>query len=195
MKLPKEYYLQKKVLPIAKDLIGKVLVTKINGIKTSGIICETEAYNGIVDKASHSYGGRRTNRTETMYAEGGIAYIYLCYGIHHLFNVVTNTAENPHAILIRGIEPLDGIRDICIRKNISQPKKNMGIGPGNVSTCLGITTALNQTDLTGNIIWIEDRGIRVVKKNIIVGPRVGIDYAGEDAKLPYRFQYWFNNEQ
>lgn len=191
MKLPKEYYLQKKVVPIARDLIGKVLVTNINGTVTSGIICETEAYNGVVDKASHSYGGRRTNRTETMFAEGGIAYVYLCYGIHHLFNVVTNTIDNPHAVLIRGIEPLDGINDICVRKKISQPKKNMGIGPGNVSSCLGIKTELDKTDLTGNKIWIEDRGIKVQQKNIIVGPRVGIDYAQEDAKLPYRFQYWF----
>src|ERR1051325_460319 len=142
-KLDIEFYQQKNVLQIAKKLLGKILVTNWKGIVTSGRIVECEAYAGAIDKASHASGGRRTARNEIMYGEGGIAYIYLCYGIHHLFNVVTNTADNPHAILIRGIEPLDGIKDICLRKNISHPKKNMGIGPGNVSTCLGITTALN----------------------------------------------------
>ncbi len=191
MKLPKEFYLRSKVVPIAKDLLGKVLVTQINGKLTSGIICETEAYNGVVDKASHSYGGRRTARTETMYAEGGIAYIYLCYGIHHLFNVVTHTKDTPHAVLIRGIQPLDGIPEILKRKKISQIKKNMGIGPGNVSSCLGLHTRLNKADLLGNQVWIEDRGIKVISKDIVTGPRVGVDYAGDDAKLPYRFQYHF----
>lgn len=191
MKLPLEYYLQPNVMNIAKDLLGKVLVTKINGKITAGIICETEAYNGILDKASHSYGGRRTNRTETMYARGGIAYIYLCYGIHHLFNVVTNTEDNPHAVLIRGIQPLDGIPEILKRKKLDKPKKNIGIGPGNVSTCLGLHTDYNSSSLLGNKIWIEDREIKTEKKKMIIGPRVGIDYAGEDAKLPYRFQYDF----
>lgn len=191
MKLPKDYYLQSNVLNIAKDLIGKVLVTKINGKNTSGIICETEAYNGIVDKASHSYEGRRTPRTETMYSNGGVAYIYLCYGIHHLFNIVTNVKDVPHAVLIRGIHPLDGIPEIMKRKKLSNIKKNMGIGPGNVSNCLSLHTRFDKTSLQGNNIWIEDRGIKIGKKQIIVGPRVGVDYAGKDAKLPYRFQYWF----
>ena len=191
MKLSSDFYLQSKVLTIAKDLIGKVLVTKINGKITSGIICETEAYMGIVDKASHAFGNRRTPRTETMYAVGGIAYIYLCYGIHHLFNIVTNVEEIPHAILIRGIYPLNGISEILKRKKANKLKKNIGIGPGNVSTCLGLHTSMDKTSLLGNKIWIEDRQIKVNKKEIIIGPRVGVDYAAEDAKLPYRFQYWF----
>ena len=191
MKLSSDYYLQPKVLTIAKDLIGKVLVTKINGKITSGIICETEAYMGIVDKASHAFGNRRTPRTETMYADGGIAYIYLCYGIHHLFNIVTNVKNVPHAVLIRGIHPLDGLTEILKRKNLIEVKKNLGIGPGNVSTCLGMHTNYDKTSLLGNKIWIEDQKIKVNKKKIIIGPRVGVDYAGEDAKLPYRFQYNF----
>jgi DNA-3-methyladenine glycosylase len=190
-KLPREFYLQKNVVKVASELLGKVLVTQFNGIITSGIICETEAYNGVVDKASHAYGGRRTARTETMFQEGGIAYIYLCYGIHHLFNVVTNREDQPHAVLIRGIQPLEGIPEMLLRKRISIEKKNMGIGPGNVSTCLGLHTKLDKTDLLGDQIWIEDQGIKVIKKNIITGPRIGVDYAGEDAKLPYRFQYHF----
>jgi DNA-3-methyladenine glycosylase len=190
-KLPKEFYLQKDVIKVARQLLGKVLVTQFNGKLTSGIICETEAYNGVVDRASHAYGGRRTQRTETMYYEGGIAYVYLCYGIHHLFNVVTNVKDNPHAVLIRGIQPLDGIPLMLKRKLISSFKKNMGIGPGNVSTCLGILTKHDKTNLLGDKIWIEDRGIKVVAQNIMVGPRIGVDYAGEDAKLHYRFQYQF----
>jgi DNA-3-methyladenine glycosylase len=191
MKLTREFYLRSNVITIAKELLGKVLVTRIDGKLTSGIICETEAYNGIIDKASHSYGGRRTARTETMYAEGGVAYVYLCYGIHHLFNVVTNTKDNPHAVLIRGIQPLDGIPEMLKRKKIRSFKKNMGIGPGNVSTCLGLHISQNKADLGGKTIWIEDRGISVIKKQIVAGPRVGVDYAGEDALLPYRFQYSF----
>ncbi len=190
-KLSKEFYLEKNVLKIARELLGKVLVTHLEGKLTSGIICETEAYNGVVDKASHAYGGRRTQRTETMYAEGGIAYIYLCYGIHHLFNVVTNVNNIPHAVLIRGIQPLDGMNHILQRKKLSAAKNNIGIGPGNVSTCLGLHVSMDNEDLTGKKIWIEDRGIKVIKTNIITGPRVGVDYAGDDALLPYRFQYTF----
>lgn len=189
MKLSQQYYLHPDVLFLAKDLLGKVLVTKINGIRTSGIISETEAYHGVHDKASHAYGGRRTPRTETMYAKGGVAYVYLCYGIHHLFNVVTNIEDIPHAILIRGIEPLEGTHEMLMRKNISKIKKGMGIGPGNVTRCLGIHTGMDKTDLSGKKIWIEDRGIRIPENKIIVGPRVGVDYAGKDALLPYRFQY------
>jgi DNA-3-methyladenine glycosylase len=190
MKLSPDFYTQTDVVSVAKQLLGKVLVTHLNGELTSGMICETEAYNGIVDKASHAYGNRRTKRTETIYAQGGIAYIYLCYGIHHLFNVVTNVQHVPHAVLIRGIQPLDGISEILKRKNVTNLKNNLGIGPGKVSSCLGLHTGLNNTDLTGNQIWIEDRGIKPNKTSILAGPRIGVDYAGEDAALPYRFQYF-----
>ncbi len=192
MKLSAEFYLRPNVVTIAKDLLGKVLVTKLNNQLTSGIICETEAYNGIVDKASHSYGGRRTKRTETMYGKGGTAYIYLCYGIHHLFNVVTNHTDTPHAVLIRGIVPLDGIPEILKRKKISRSKKNMGIGPGNVSTCLGLHKDFDNTNLLENKLRTEHRENNLTQKNITNGPRIGVDYAGEDAKLHYRFQYFFD---
>lgn len=191
MKIPAAYYLNENVVEIATDLIGKVLCTRINGVITSGIICETEAYAGINDKASHAYGGRRTQRTETMFSKGGIAYVYLCYGIHHLFNVVTNQEDIPHAVLVRGIFPLDGIESMKKRKNISRLTKGWSIGPGNVSKVLGITTKLDGFNLTGNKIWIEDQSLKIDKNKIIAGPRVGVDYAGEDAKLSYRFQYEF----
>jgi len=191
MKLTPDFYQRPNVVTIARELLGKLLVTKLDGKLTSGIICETEAYNGAVDKASHAYGGRRTNRTETMYGSGGTSYIYLCYGIHHLFNVVTNVQEIPHAVLIRGIVPVDGIQEILKRKKLQKEKKRMGIGPGNVSTCLGLHTGLNNTPLSGSKIWIEDRGIKTSAAKIVKGPRVGVDYAGKDALLPYRFQYNF----
>ncbi len=186
-RLKKAFYCQKNVVEIAKQLLGKVLVTNIEGVKTSGIICETEAYEGIVDKASHAYGGRRTERTETMYMEGGFAYVYLCYGIHELFNVVTHNEGTPHAVLIRGIIPLEGIEFMQLRKENRWNKKS-GIGPGNVSKCLGITRKLNAIDLTeSDLIYIEDRKIIVPEKEIKTTPRIGVDYAEDHALWPYRF--------
>jgi DNA-3-methyladenine glycosylase len=119
-KLGIDFYQRSNVLQIAKELLGKILVTKWGGIETSGRIVEVEAYNGIIDKASHASGGRRTSRNEVMYGKGGVAYVYLCYGIHHLFNVVTNEQETPHAILIRALEPLKGIDTMLERTNKKQ---------------------------------------------------------------------------
>ncbi len=192
MKLKKVYYSEPNVVKLAKDLIGKVLVTREGKTITSGIITETEAYNGIVDKASHAYGNRRTNRTETMFKEGGTSYVYLCYGIHYLFNVVTNEKEHPHAVLIRAIQPLDGKELILRRRGVAKPDKKLCVGPGKVSQALGITIKHNGLDLTGEKIWIEDRGIKVKAKDILIGPRIGVDYAKEDADLPYRF--WVEKE-
>lgn len=185
MKLKKTYYLQPNVVKLASDLIGKVLVTKSGNTLTSGIITETEAYNGSVDKASHAYGGRRTPRTEVMFAEGGISYVYLCYGIHNLFNIVTNVKDVPHAVLVRAIQPLKGTEHILKRRNSKVLNKKLCVGPGKVSSALGITLKHNALDLGGSTIWLEDDNIK--PKNILVGPRIGVDYAGEDAKLPYRF--------
>ncbi len=185
MKLKRAYYLQPNVVKIAKDLIGKVLVSKMGNTLTSGIITETEAYNGVLDKASHAFGGRRTGRTETMFAAGGISYVYLCYGIHNLFNIVTNVKDVPHAVLIRAIQPLKGEKHILQRRNAKAINKNLCVGPGKVTSALGINREHNAIDLGGNIIWLEDDNIK--PKNILAGPRIGVDYAGEDAKLPYRF--------
>lgn len=190
MKLPLAYYLNSNVIELSKSLLGKVLCTNVNGQLTSGIISETEAYNGIHDKASHAYGNRRTNRTETMYEKGGISYIYLCYGIHYLFNVVSNNAEIPEAVLIRAIQPLDGIDIQKQRRKLKKFDKNSFTGPGKVTKALAITKLLNGKSLLDNEIWIEDRGFKIKEENIVVGPRVGIDYAEEDALLPYRFQYF-----
>lgn len=186
-KLTPDFYLREDVLQIARDLIGKELITNINGTITSGIITETEAYAGVVDRASHAYGGRRTNRTETMYAAGGISYVYLCYGIHHLFNVVTNAKEVPHAVLIRNIQPLKGLETILERRRKKKIDKTLSTGPGTMSEALGIKTLHNGFDLTGDTVWIEDAGITIANETVKITPRIGVDYAGEDAKLPYRF--------
>ena len=187
MILPESFYTRKDVVKIAKELLGKVLVTKFDGITTSGIIVETEAYAGAGDKASHASGGRRTARTEIMYANGGTAYVYLCYGIHHLFNVVTNVKDTPHAILIRGIEPLEGIDEMLNRRGKEQLSPSLTAGPGALSVALGIHTWHSGYSLSGPEIQIEDRGIKVSARNIAAGTRVGVAYAQEDALLPYRF--------
>lgn len=185
--LPIEFYTRADVVQIAKELLGKVLVTTFDGLVTSGIIVETEAYAGVADKASHAYGGRRTARTETMYSEGGVAYVYLCYGIHHLFNVVTNIEDIPHAVLIRAIEPLEGIDIMLERRGKEKLNPALTAGPGAMSSALGIHTKHTGNNLAEGEIVIEDRGIIVQKKDIISGTRVGVAYAAEDAYLPYRF--------
>lgn len=186
-RIAKEFYLRDDVVSVAKDMLGKLLVSFTSKQYTTGIITETEAYNGIIDKASHAYGNRRTNRTETMYSEGGIAYIYLCYGIHSLLNVVTNVAGIPHAVLIRSVHPLAGI-DIMEQRVGRKIVKKEGTGPGRVTKLLDIHYKDDGEDLiTGNKIWIEDIGISIPESNIICTPRIGVAYAEEDALLPYRF--------
>lgn len=187
MKLPFSYYLNQDVIFLAKDLLGKVLFTEIDGKITAGIIVETEAYFGVQDKASHAYGGRRTNRTEIMYNKGGVSYVYLCYGIHYLFNIVTGNQDEPHAVLIRAIEPLIGKDIIESRRNMPAEKRSVSSGPGSAAKAMGIDLTFNGKDLTGDEIWIEDHGIRYAEDAIAAGPRVGVAYAQEDALLPWRF--------
>lgn len=186
VKLDEAFYADKDVLKVAKALLGKILVTEIDGIRTAGKIVETEAYNGALDRASHAWNNRRTGRTEIMFGPGGAAYVYLCYGIHHLFNVVTNEAGTPNAVLVRGLEPLEGIEHMLFRCGKPRLDYTLTAGPGSLSKALGITTALTGQSLLGNVIWIEDAP-PVPKKNIIAGTRVGVAYAMEDAYLPYRF--------
>ncbi|MGG5207670.1 DNA-3-methyladenine glycosylase [Chryseobacterium sp. MIQD13] len=187
LKLPLSYYLNQDVVFLAKDLLGKVLFTEIDGDITAGIIVETEAYFGVLDKASHAYGGRRTDRTETLYSKGGISYVYLCYGIHHLFNIVSSVEGEPHAVLIRAVEPLIGSEIMELRRNMPVSKPAVSSGPGSAAKALGIDHSFNKKDLTENEIWIEDRGIRYSPEDITAGPRIGVAYAQEDALLPWRF--------
>jgi len=186
-KLDYSFYGRKDVVKIARELLGKVVVTEFNGQRTSGRIVETEAYNGAVDRASHAFGGRRTRRTEIMFGDAGTAYVYLCYGIHHLFNVVTNEKDIPHAILIRGVEPLEGIPVMLQRTGKKRPDNTLTRGPGNVSKALGLLTVHTGSSLSGEQVFIADDGYRPRKAEIGVSPRIGVDYAGPDAELPYRF--------
>jgi DNA-3-methyladenine glycosylase len=193
-KLSLDFYQQNNVVQIAKELLGKILITKWDGIVTSGRIVECEAYRGIIDKASHASGGRRTARNEIMYGSGGYAYVYLCYGIHHLFNVVTNRKEIPHAILIRALDPLEGIDEMVKRLDKArlpdgQEKVDHSItrGPGNLSKALGIYTKHTGISLLSKELFIADDGFAYSKKEIASSPRIGVEYAGKDALLPYRF--------
>jgi len=187
-KLPRSFYLNPDVVNVARQLIGKVLFTRISGVITSGIISESEAYAGVTDQASHAFGNRRTKRTGIMYGQGGHAYVYLCYGIHHLFNVVTHKEDVPHAVLIRGIIPCDGMEALQRRTGKSSIALTHFDGPGKLSKALGIRISDTGTDLTvRSRIWIEDREIELQDSEIETGPRIGVDYAGKDAMLPYRF--------
>lgn len=186
-KLQTPFYTRNDVTEVARDLLGKVLCTHIDGCLTKAVVTETEAYAGIDDRASHAYGGRRTKRTEPMFAEGGIAYVYLCYGIHHLFNVVTGPRDDPLAVLIRAGVPLLGVDDMYERRGNSADENKLLAGPGSIARALGIRSTLSGTSLTGDLIWFEDHGIEVNDGTVMVGPRIGIDYAGEDASRPYRF--------
>jgi len=175
MILPESFYQSTDVVQLAKELLGKSLfVLSESGIKRNGRIVEVEAYNGAIDRASHAFGNRRTKRTETMYLPGGHAYTYLCYGIHHLFNVVTGPADVPHAILVRGVE-ISG-----------DESGTLGRGPGKLSKTMGITTAMDKWKLDGQRIGIE-MAEHEEEFQVFASPRIGVDYAGQDAALPYRF--------
>lgn len=186
--LDASFYRRQNVVQLARELLGKVLVTRFDDITTAGRIVETEAYAGITDKASHSWNGRRTARTEIMYATGGTAYVYLCYGIHHLFNVVTNEKDIPHAILVRALEPVIGIEQMLLRTGKSKADYTLTRGPGNVSKALGISTAHTGLSLINNDnLYIASDNYMYPDEQILATPRIGVDYAGEDALLPYRF--------
>ena len=185
-KLERDFFLKDQVVDRARKLIGKRLCVDSSEGFAAGRIVETEAYDGLTDRASHAYGGRRTPRTEIFYHPGGVAYVYLCYGIHSLFNIITGPEEVPHAVLIRAIEPLDGIALMLRRRNQQKVKRNTSGGPALVSQALGITLDDNGRNLTNSHIWLEDDGYR--PDALIESPRVGIDYAKEDALLNWRFR-------
>lgn len=187
-RLPFDFYQGADVVEVSRQLNGKILVSASQGLYTAGVIVETEAYAGESDKASHAYGGRRTGRTEIMYQEGGHAYVYLCYGIHALLNVVVNVPGVPHAVLIRGVIPFIGKQTIETRLNRKLKFPNDCYGPGKVTKQHGISTRFNGEDLVaGQTVWLADAGVYPGVMEVSAGPRVGVDYAGEDAQLPYRF--------
>ena len=188
--LPRDFYTRPNVLHVARDLLGKLLVVpNRNGKRVSGKIVEVEAYRGPQDRAAHSYGGRRTKRTETMYGIGGTAYVFFVYGMYYQFNVVTGAAETPHAVLIRAVEPVEGIELIRKRRH-SQPDHHLTNGPGKLCIALDIDRRLDGDDLLGNKVWLEEDA-KVPRSRIMSGPRVGIDYAAEWKDKPWR--YWIKD--
>jgi DNA-3-methyladenine glycosylase len=185
-RLPREFYTRSDVLEVARDLLGKRLVVpNRSGARVAGMIVETEAYRGPEDKASHAYNGRRTRRTETMYGVGGTAYVYFVYGMYYQFNVVTNVEDVPHAILVRAVEPVEGL-DIIRRRRPGRFEHELTSGPGRLCLAMGIDRKLDKADLLGNRVWLEE-GVAVPRRQIARGPRIGIDYAEEWVKKPWRF--------
>jgi DNA-3-methyladenine glycosylase len=185
LKLTPEFYLDKNVVKIARSLLGKILFTKIDDIVTAGRIVETEAYSW-KERASHAYRGK-TPRNAIMFDEGGVAYVYLCYGIHHLFNIVTNHEGIADAVLIRAVEPIAGIETMKERRGKISNEFQLTSGPGKLSKALGIDRKLNGKSLSQNEVWLEDGGASLPSRKIVASKRIGIDYAGEDALLPWRF--------
>lgn len=185
--LSQEFYLQEDVVHLAQVLLGKILVTHLDSQYACAMITETEAYKGPWDKASHAYGGRLTQRTQTLYQPGGVAYIYLCYGIHSLFNVVTGPKGIPHAVLIRALEPLEGIEIMQKRRQLNHFSTKLTCGPGRLSQALGINVHMDGVCLTQAPIWLEDKGVRFNSKDIVASPRIGVGYAREHATLPWRY--------
>ena len=183
-KLPRGFYTRGNVLTVARQLLGRLLVVPArDGTRVSGMIVETEAYRGPEDRASHAWGGRRTRRTETMYQIGGTAYVYFVYGMYYQFNVVTNDREIPHAVLIRALEPVEGIDRMRRRR---PPDHDLTSGPGRLCMALGIDRRLDRADLLGRRVWIEEGAGRVPASAIASGPRVGIDYAAGWVGKPWR---------
>ncbi len=188
-RLSRSFFIRTDVVHIAQELLGKVLVTDFGEGQSSGVIVETEAYRAPEDQASHAANNRRTRRTETMYAPGGHCYIYLIYGMHHLFNVVTGPVDTAHAVLIRAIQPLENVALMMHRRGMTTVKTQLSAGPGVLSKALGLSTDMDAIDMlqVDSSIWLEDRGYLIHQDQIKIGTRVGVAYAGEDALLPWRF--------
>ncbi|HMV11206.1 MAG TPA: DNA-3-methyladenine glycosylase [Cyclobacteriaceae bacterium] len=186
MKLPAVFFEQKNVVKIARELLGKGLFTKIDGVVTGGMIVETEAYSW-KEKGCHAFEGKKTARNEIMFSHGGFVYVYLCYGMHHLFNVVTNSKGIAEAVLVRALEPVAGLDEMKLRRGELKNLHHLTSGPGKLTKALGIDRTFNGKYLRDTEVWIEDLGIIVKNKDILVSKRIGIYYAGEDANLPWRF--------
>jgi DNA-3-methyladenine glycosylase len=191
VKLPRDFYTHPDVVAVARRLIGRLLVVPArNGQRVSGIIVETEAYQGPEDRASHAFGGRRTLRTETMYAQGGTAYVYFVYGMYYQFNVVTAGVDVPHAVLVRALEPIEGLPLMRRRRRGDGTDRSLTSGPGKLCIALGIDRRLDRADLLGDRIWLEE-GRAVPASRIACGPRVGIDYA--EAWVRRRWRFWLRD--
>jgi DNA-3-methyladenine glycosylase len=185
--LDQSFYNRKNVVRVARDLLGKILITQLDGVRSSGRIVETEAYAGFEDRASHAFGGRRTARSEHLYGDPGTVYVYICYGMHNLFNVITNKKDIPHGVLIRALEPMEGIEHMLNRTGKPVADFTLTKGPGNLSRALGMNKFHSGGNVFSEEIFIADDGLRYKKNEIVITKRIGVDGAREDAELPYRF--------
>jgi DNA-3-methyladenine glycosylase len=185
--IPRSFYTRGDVVAVAQELIGCSLHTFVAGKLCSARITETEAYSGLRDKACHAYGNRRTKRTEVMFEEGGVAYVYFCYGMHYLFNIVTNIQDNADAVLIRAAEPLSGIPHMLERRHMDKLQTQLTSGPGNFSKAMGINADFYGNSLQGPELWLTPPDKAIDPRKIVHTTRIGIDYAEEDAHLPWRF--------
>lgn len=190
-KLERQFF-DRDTLEVARDLLGKYLVRMWQGQALVGRITETEAYIGRCDKACHAYGYKRTARTETLFAPPGTAYIYLIYGMYHCLNFVTEAEGEPAAVLLRGLEPVEGLVPMSLNRFGKTPgeltsyqKKHFLDGPGKVCRALALTRAQNGLDLCGEEFFLCDSGEEPPAFH--TGPRVGIDYAQEAVHFPWRF--------
>ncbi|MCB2313952.1 DNA-3-methyladenine glycosylase [Clostridium tagluense] len=192
MKLTREFY-AKETLQVAKELLGKVVVHEVNGVKLKGKIVETEAYIGSIDKASHAYGGKKTPRLEALYGKPGIAYVYFIYGMYHCFNVITKEEGSPEGVLIRAIEPIDGIDEMSklrfnkVYNELTKAQfKNLSSGPSKLCIAMNINKENNKQDLCSGNLYIEE-SMDKEKIEIIEAKRIGIDYAEEAKDFKWRF--------
>ncbi len=188
-RLERDFYTRADTLRVARELLGKRLVVPAGARRrrrVSARIVEVEAYLGVEDAAAHSFGGRRTRRTETMYAVGGTAYVFFVYGMHHQFNVVTGPEGLPHAVLVRGVEPEEGVEVMRERRPVRK-ERELTSGPGKLCRALGLDLTFDGEDLSGRRVWVEETGVRFEPDEIASGARIGVDYAGEDALKPWRF--------
>lgn len=187
-KLPLSFFDRTDVVAVAKELIGKIVCTNFDGVFTSGRIVESEAYVAYVDKASHAFGGRRTNKNEHMYEEPGKTYVYICYGMHQMLNIVTNKKDIPDAVLIRALEPIEGIETMLRRTGKLQLDATLTKGPGNVGKALGITKLHSALSLVEDAVYLyEDKNSIIPEETIGTSKRIGVESAGADGLLPYRF--------
>lgn len=192
MVIPDTFYLREDTLTIAKELLGKFVYTNIDGILTGGMIVETEAYIGPEDRGSHAFEGRKTAKNATMYEAGGVAYMYICYGIHDMLNIVTGPKDSSHAILIRAIEPKVGIEMMQVRRG-NVPLKRLCKGPGSLAKALGLNKSHNQTSLASNLVWIADEGTIIKENEIVSSPRVGLSCPEPYFSINWRFTLFGNS--
>lgn len=188
-RLERDFFTREDVLAVSRDLLGQHLVSEWAGVRTVGRIVEVEAYRGRDDKACHAFGNRRTPRTDVMFGQGGHAYVYLCYGIHHLFNIVTSVEGEADAVLVRALEPLSNPEAMLRRRKMAKMERRLTAGPGVLAQAMGITTALSGLDLTraDSPVWLEQGQALPAPESILRSPRIGVDYAGDCADWPWRF--------